>query len=104
MPNGGRWSYTSVRVSYPVGSRGLLFTVLLPHGISHHCSSKIATIYTPNYIFLFFHRNIWRKYVILSAFLQPIDIQHIATTVVYLAPRISSCALRLGVFRLAIHA
>lgn len=65
---------------------------------------NIATIYTPNYIFLFFHRNIWRKYAILSTFLQPLDIQHIVTSVAYSAPRISSFALRLGVFRLAIHA
>ena len=103
MPNGGRWAYTSVRVSYPVGSRGLLFTVCrMAFRIIVH--PNIATIYTPNYIFLFFHRNIWRKYVILSAFLQPLDIQYIVTSVVYLAPRISSCALRLGVFHQAIHA
>lgn len=51
MPNGGRWSYTSVRVTYPVGSRGLLFTVLLPHGISHHCSSKYRNnLYTKLHI------------------------------------------------------
>lgn len=65
---------------------------------------NIATIYTPNYIFLFFHRNIWRKYAILSTFLQHPDIQHIAISVAHSVPCISSCVLRLGVFRLAIHA